>query len=83
MGTLDLDVLKDSDFLCGSRKSSWQLRRARSSTGTCSTDGFSCCFRARQGVVSSGEHGEAETALRFLRRHYITRDNLVRAIKGS
>jgi TnpA family transposase len=30
--------------------------------------------------VASGEHGETETALRHVRRHFITRDNLRRAI---
>jgi hypothetical protein len=31
-------------------------------------------------IVSTGEHGESEAALRHVRRHYITRDNLRRAI---
>ena len=86
-GTLDLlDVLKDSDFLCeftsefastASREVIDRdvLRRrlllALFALGT---------NMGIKGVVSTGEHGETETALRYVRRHYITRDNLRRAI---
>ena len=31
-------------------------------------------------IVATGEHGESEAALRHVRRHFITRDNLRRAI---
>ena len=31
-------------------------------------------------IVATGEHGENEAALRHVRRHFITRDNLRRAI---
>ena len=31
-------------------------------------------------MVATGEHGETEAALRHVRRHYITRDNLRRAV---
>ena len=86
-GTLDLlDVLKDSDLLCeftqefvstASREVIDRdvLRRrlllALFALGT---------NMGIKGVVSTGEHGETETALRYVRRHYITRDNLRRAI---
>jgi TnpA family transposase len=33
-----------------------------------------------RGIVATGEHGESEAALRHVRRHYINRDNLRRAI---
>lgn len=86
-GTLDrLDVLKDSDFLCefttefastASREVIERdvLRRrlllALFALGT---------NMGIKGVVSTGDHGETETALRYVRRHYIIRDNLRRAI---
>ena len=86
-GTLDLlDVLKDSDLLCeftqefvstASREVIDRdvLRRrlllALFALGT---------NMGIKGVVSTGEHGETETALRYVRRRYITRDNLRRAI---
>lgn len=33
-----------------------------------------------RGIVAIGEHGESEAALRHVRGHFITRDNLRRAI---
>ena len=35
---------------------------------------------AARAIVATGEHGESEAALRHVRRHFITRDNLRRAI---
>ena len=34
-------------------------------------------------VVATGEHGETEAALRHVRRHFVTRDNLRRAVTSS
>jgi TnpA family transposase len=86
-GTLDLlDVLKDSDFLC-------EFTREFASTGQREIIDPATLRRRLllalfalgtnmgiKAVVSTGEHGETEAALRYVRRHYITRDNLRRAI---
>ena len=86
-GTLDLlDVLKDSDFLC-------EFTSEFASTASREVIDRDVLRRRLllavfalgtnmgiKGVVSTGEHGETETALRYVRRHYITRDNLRRAI---
>ena len=86
-GTLDLlDVLKDSDFLCeftnefvstASREvidRDVLRRRLLLAVFALGTN------MGIKSVVSSGDHGETETGLRYVRRHYITRDNLRRAI---
>jgi TnpA family transposase len=86
-GTLDLlDVLKDSDFLC-------EFTREFASTGQREIIDAATLRRRLllalfahgtnmgiKAVVSTGEHGETEAALRYVRRHYTTRDNLRRAI---
>ena len=86
-GTLDLlDVLKDSDFLC-------EFTNEFASTASREVIDRDVLRRRLllalfalgtnmgiKGVVSTGDHGESETALRYVRRHYITRDNLRRAI---
>ena len=86
-GTLDLlDVLKDADFLTeftgefasvASRESLDRdtLRRrlllVLFALGT---------NRGIKVIVNTGENGETEAALRHVRKHFITRDNLRRAI---
>ena len=86
-GTIDLlDVLKDSDFLCeftdefvstASREVIDRDLLRRRLLLTLFALGTNMGIKA---VVSTGEHGETETALRYVRRHYVTRDNLRRAI---
>jgi TnpA family transposase len=86
-GTIDLlDVLKDSDFLCeftdefvstASREVIDRDLLRRRLLLTLFALGTNMGIKA---VVSTGEHGETETALRYVRRHYVTRDNLHRAI---
>jgi TnpA family transposase len=86
-GTLDLlDVLKDSDLLCefteefastGQREIIDPATLRRRLLLALFALGTNMGIKA---VVSTGEHGETETALRYVRRHYITRDNLRRAI---
>jgi TnpA family transposase len=79
-------VLKDSDFLCeftdefvstASREVIDRDLLRRRLLLTLFALGTNMGIKA---VVSSGEHGETETALRYVRRHYVTRDNLHRAI---
>jgi TnpA family transposase len=86
-GTLDLlDVLKDSDFLCEfTREFASTASREVIDPATLRRRLLLVLFALGtnmgiKGVVSTGEHGETETALRYVRRHYITRDNLRRAI---
>jgi len=86
-GTLDLlDVLKDSDFLCEfTQEFASTAQREIIEPETLRRRLLLAVFALGtnmgiKAVVSSGEHGEAETALRYVRRHYITRDNLHRAI---
>jgi TnpA family transposase len=86
-GTIDLlDVLKDSDFLCeftdefvstASREVIDRDVLRRRLLLTLFALGTNMGIKA---VVSTGEHGETETALRYVRRHHVTRDNLHRAI---
>jgi TnpA family transposase len=86
-GTIDLlDVLKDSDFLCdftdefvstAQREIIDRETLQRRLLLTLFALGTNMGIKA---VVSTGEHGETETALRYVRRHYVTRDNLHRAI---
>ena len=87
-GTLDLlDVLKDADFLDRVHPRVHLGRvRGRSSTATTLRRRLLLCLFALgtnmgiQAIVATGEHGETEAALRHVRRHFITRDNLRRAI---
>jgi TnpA family transposase len=86
-GTLDLlDVLKDADFLAdftsefASVASREVLDRA-----TLQRRLLLCLFALGtnmgiKAIVSTGSHGETEAQLRHVRRHFITRDNLRRAI---
>ncbi len=86
-GTLDLlDVLKDSNFLSDFTNEFTsvatrevldrdQLRRRL----------LLCLFAMGtnmgiRSIISTGAHGETEAALRHVRRHFITRDNLRRAV---
>jgi TnpA family transposase len=87
-GTLDLlDVLKDSDFLTdfteefastATREVIDKATLRRRLLLTLFALGTNMGIKA---VVSTGEHGETEAALRHVRRHYITRDNLRRAVQ--
>ncbi len=86
-GTLDLlDVLKDCDFLT-------EFTAAFTSVATREvTDRdilrrrlLLCLFglgtnMGLKAIVDTGQHGESEAALRHVRRHYITGDNLRAAI---
>lgn len=86
-GTLDLlDVLKDADFLAEftSEFTSVATREAID-RHTLRRRLLLCLFALGtnmgiKSIVSTGEHGESEAQLRHIRRHYITRDNLRRAI---
>ena len=86
-GTLDLlDVLKDSDFLCEfTAEFASTARREIIDPEVLRRRLLLALFALGtnmgiKGVVSTGDHGESETALRYVRRHYVTRDNLRRAI---
>ena len=86
-GTLDLlDILKDSDFLCEfTNEFASTASREVIDRDTLRRRLLLAVFALGtnmgiKGVVSTGDHGETETALRYVRRHYITRDNLRRAI---
>lgn len=86
-GTLDLlDVLKDAEFLteftrefasvAGHERIPREVLRRRL---------LLCLFALGtnmgiRAIVATGEHGESEAALRHVRRHFITTDNLRRAI---
>lgn len=81
-GTLDLlDVLKDADFLTdftsvASRESLDRDTLRRRLLLDLFALGTNMGIRA---IVNTGEHSESEAALRHVRRHFITRDNLRRA----
>jgi Tn3 transposase DDE domain/Domain of unknown function (DUF4158) len=86
-GTLDLlDVLKEADFLTdfttefasvASRNVIDRDTLRRRLLLDLFALGTNMGIRA---IVATGEHGESEAALRHVRRHFITRDNLRRAI---
>ncbi|WSY64894.1 Tn3 family transposase [Nocardia sp. NBC_00881] len=86
-GTLDLlDVLKDADFLtdftgeCASVASREVIDHdtlRRRLLLVLFALGTNMGIKA---IVQTGEHGETEAALRHVRRHFVTRDNLRRAI---
>jgi TnpA family transposase len=86
-GTLDLlDVLKDSDFLAeftseftsvASREVIDRDTLRRRLLLVLFALGTNMGIKA---IVATGEHGETEAALRHVRRHFVTRDNLRRAI---
>jgi TnpA family transposase len=86
-GTLDLlDVLKDSDFMADfTTEFTSVASREVIDRATLRRRLLLCLFALGtnmgiKAIVSTGEHGESEAALRHVRRHYITRDNLRRAI---
>lgn len=87
-GTLDLlDVLKDADLLTdftaefasvASRESLDRDTLRRRLLLDLFALGTNMGIRA---IVNTGEHSESEVALRHVRRHFITRDNLRRATR--
>ncbi|MGW9307001.1 Tn3 family transposase [Saccharomonospora azurea] len=86
-GTLDLlDVLKDSDFLTEfTTEFTSVASREVIDRDTLRRRLLLCLFALGtnmgiKAIVATGEHGETEAALRHVRRHFITRDNLRRAI---
>ena len=86
-GTIDLlDVLKDVDFLTGFTSEFSSVASRETLTETTLQRRLLLCLFALgtnmgiKGIVATGEHGETEAALRHIRRHHITRDNLRAAI---
>jgi TnpA family transposase len=87
-GTLDLlDVLKEADFLSAfTAEFSSVASREVIDRGTLRRRLLLCLFALGtnmgiKAVASSAEHGQSEAALRHVRRHHITRDNLRAAIR--
>jgi TnpA family transposase len=86
-GTLDLlDVLKDCDYLAEfTGEFSSVASREVIDRDTLRRRLLLCLFALGtnmgiRAIVATGEHGESEAALRHVRRHFVTRDNLRRAI---
>lgn len=86
-GTLDLlDVLKDSDYLAEFTSEFTSVAsREVIDRDTLRRRLLLCLFALGtnmgiRAIVATGEHGESEAALRHVRRHFITRDNLRRAV---
>ncbi len=86
-GTLDLlDVLKDADFLTEfTGEFASVASREAIERDTLRRRLLLCLFALGtnmgvKAIVATGEHGESEASLRHVRRTYITRDNLRRAI---
>ena len=86
-GTLNLlDVLKDSDYLAEFTSEFTSVAsREVIDRDTLRRRLLLCLFALGtnmgiRAIVATGEHGESEAALRHVRRHFITRDNLRRAI---
>lgn len=86
-GTLDLlDVLKDAEFLTEfSTEFTSVASREVIDRDTLRRRLLLCLFALGtnmgiKAIVATGEHSETEAALRHVRRHFITRDNLRRAI---
>ena len=86
-GTLDLlDVLKDSDYLTDfTAEFASVASREVIDRDTLQRRLLLCLFALGtnmgiRAIVATGEHGESEAALRHVRRHFVTRDNLRRAI---
>ena len=86
-GTLDLlDVLKDADYLAEFTSEFTSVAsREVIDRDTLRRRLLLCLFALGtnmgiHAIVATGEHGESEAALRHVRRHFITRDNLRRAI---
>ncbi len=86
-GTLDLlDVLKDADFLADfTAEFTSVATQERIGRDALRRRLLLCLFALGtnmgiKSIVSTGEDGESEAQLRHIRRHFITRDNLRRAI---
>lgn len=86
-GTLDLlDVLKDSDYLAEFTSEFTSVAsREVIDRDTLRRRLLLCLFALGtnmgiRAIVATGEHGESEAALRHVRRHFITRDNMRRGI---
>ena len=86
-GTLDLlDVLKDAEFLTDfTSEFASVAAQERIPKDLLRRRLLLCLFALGtnmgiRAIVATGEHGETEAALRHVRRHFITRDNLRRAI---
>jgi TnpA family transposase len=86
-GTLHLlDVLKDADYLAEFTSQFTSVAsREVIDRDTLRRRLLLCLFALGtnmgiHAIVATGEHGESEAALRHVRRHFITRDNLRRAI---
>lgn len=86
-GTLDLlDILKDADFLTNfTAEFASVATREAIKPDVLRRRLLLCLFglgtnMGIKGMVNTGAHGESENALRHVRRHYITRDNLRRAV---
>lgn len=86
-GVIDLlDVLKDADFLTDfTDEFTSTASREITDRSTLRRRLLLCCFALGTNmgirrVVSTGEHGESEAALRRVRYLYVNRDNLRRAV---
>lgn len=86
-GTIDLlDVLKNSEFRTGFTSEFTSVAsRENLDKATLQRRLLLCLFAMGtnmgiKAIVDTGGHGETERELRHVRRHYITRDNLRRAI---
>lgn len=86
-GTLDLfDVLKDSDYLAEFTSEFTSVAsREVIDRATLQRRLLLCLFALGtnmgiRAIAATGEHGESEAALRHVRRHFIARDNLRRAV---
>lgn len=86
-GTLDLlDVLKDSDFLTDfTTEFTSVATREVIDRDTLQRRLLLCLFAlgtnmGLKAIADTGEHGQTEAALRHVRRHFITRDNLRAAV---
>lgn len=86
-GTIDLlDMLKNSDFRTGFTSEFTSVAsRENMDKATLQRRLLLCLFAMGtnmgiKAIVDTGGHGETERELRHVRRHYITRDNLRRAI---
>ena len=86
-GVLDLlDVVKNADFDTGfTEEFSSVAAYERIDRDVLQRRLLLCLFALGtnmgiRAIVSTGEHGETEAALRHVRRHFITRDNLRAAV---
>jgi len=86
-GTLDLlNLLKETEFLTRFTREFASVTSREVIDGATLRRRLLLCLFALgrnmriRGIVATGEHGESEAALRHVRRHCITRENLRRAI---